>query len=195
VSIIGRGGLRVERQLLFRTSILAAAASPDGRYVAAGTQDPIVRVWDLEGDGEAIHLEGYPGKIPVVAWSGETRMLATASGKSTVLWSLAAGDPRAAPHVELRGHERRVTGAVFAAGERALCTTSLDGKLRVFDLWSADGASPAVTLDAGAPLHLLCAAPAAGGGSPRRAPFTALAAAGTDGAVRVIRLEAEGAGA
>ena len=153
VTIVPRATLQCEQQLFARTSILTAAASPCGRYIAAGAQDPVVRLWDLHGGDEAVHLEGYKGKIATLAWGREGAILATASGASVVLWSLAGGDPYRAPHIELPGHTRRVMALRFLHDGRALLTAAADGRLRLFDLTKSTIA--AAELAMGGPLHLL----------------------------------------
>lgn len=158
VHVLSRASLRCERLLFARTSILAAIPSPCGRYLAAGAQDPVVRLWDLAGDGEAIHLEGYRDKIATLLWSSDTPVLGTASGASVVLWSFAGGDFYEAPHVELQGHTRRVNALCFFPGGRAVATGAADGYLRLFDL--TQGLAPAQEINTGAPVHLIELSPA-----------------------------------
>lgn len=174
---LGTQSLGIERHLSFKTSILCAEPSPCGRWVAAGTQDPLVRVWDLERDADVIHLEGYPGKTPVVRFSQETQILATASAAHTVLWSFAFGDPRNAPHAALLGPTRRVCAVDFAKQGKALLTASLDGHLRCFDL-TAPGLEASNSLNCGSPLHLLSV----------EANQLFGAAAGTDGSLHAFRI-------
>ena len=174
--VVPRATLQRERLLFARTSILTAAASPCGRYIAAGAQDPVVRLWDLQGADEPVHLEGYKGKIPILAWGQDASVLATASGAAVVLWSLAGGDPYRAPHVELPGHTRRVTALGFSQQGRTLLTAGADGCLRVFDLTKS--ATAAAEIDTGAPLHGLAIST-----TGDRA-----VAAGTDGTLHCIAL-------
>lgn len=153
VHLISRKTLRPNPQLFARTSLLVAAPSPCGRYVAAGAQEPVVRVWDREGGDDPVHLEGYRGKVAALAWSAKGPLLATASGSAVVLWSFAGGDPYQAPHVELSGHAGRVFSLAFVRDGYALWTACADGRLRLFDL--TKGAAPARTLEVGAPVHLV----------------------------------------
>ena len=80
-------------QHYFRTSMLTVHPSPEGRFVASGTQDPLVHVWDLEDDANEVNLTGYAGKVAVLAWSPAEPRLATAAGSSVVVWDFAGGDP------------------------------------------------------------------------------------------------------
>ncbi len=177
VRFTARASLEIERELWFRTSILSLAPSPCGRYIAAGTQDPLVRIWDWCCDAEAVNLEGYSGKTPIVVFSGETLILATASGSSAVLWSFAFGNLRSAPHAALLGPTRRVSGLEFLQEGKALLSSSLDGQLRLYELTSA-GTTPSASLNLQAPLHLLSLSP------DRRYAI----AAGTDASIHSIPL-------
>jgi WD40 repeat protein len=157
VHVLSQRTLQCERHLFARTSILAVAQSPCGRYIAAGAQDPVVRLWDLGGGDEPVHLEGYKGKIATLSWSPEAPVLATASGASVVLWSFAGGDLYEAPHAELSGHTGRVNALCFLAGGRALLTAAADGHIRLFDLM--ESSHPIEAIDTGAPVHLIDSSP------------------------------------
>lgn len=178
IRFTARSSLELERELWFRTSMLSLAPSPCGRFIAAGTQDPIVRVWDWHNGFEAVNLEGYSGKTPVLSFSDETLILATASGSSAVLWSLAFGNLRNAPHAALSGHTRRVSGLTFLTGGKALLSSSLDGQLRLFELTGA-GTEASAALNLGSALHLLSLSP----------DCTHGLAAGTDASLHCVRLD------
>lgn len=155
--IIDRGTLQRRRHLFARTSILTAATSHCGRFVAAGAQEPLVRIWDLHSDDDCVHLEGYRGKVGVLAWGREQTVLATASGSSVVLWSFASGDPHATPHIELSPHPARVLSLAFSHDGKTLLTGCADGLIRLFDLTAS--LEPVFSVDVGAPVHALEMAP------------------------------------
>jgi WD40 repeat protein len=101
-------------QHYFRTSLLTVNPSPDGRFVASGTQDPMVHVWDLDDDMNEVNLTGYAGKVSVLAWSPAHALLATGAGPSLVIWDFTGGDPfRRPPQVVALGGAGRVTAITF----------------------------------------------------------------------------------
>ncbi|APR77642.1 High-affnity carbon uptake protein Hat/HatR [Minicystis rosea] len=101
-------------QHYFRTSLLTVHPSPDGRFVASGTQDPMVHVWDLDDDSNEVNLTGYAGKVAVLAWCPAFPLLATAAGAGVVTWDFAGGDPFRRPPIELSlGTTGRITSLEF----------------------------------------------------------------------------------
>ena len=100
-------------QKFFRTSLLTVSPSPDGRFVASGTQDPLVHVWDLEDERNEVNLTGYPGKIAVLAWSPAQPLLATAAGPGLVIWDFDGGrsPPASCPAAALARRRRAGDGA------------------------------------------------------------------------------------
>lgn len=67
------------------------AWSPDGLFLAAASDDPVVHVWSAAGT-TALALESHSGPVTQVAWSPDGTILASASADKTVrLWSLARG--------------------------------------------------------------------------------------------------------
>ncbi|XXX77462.1 CHAT domain-containing protein [Sorangium sp. So ce134] len=112
-----------------------AAFSPDGRRFVT---DPhpggmTARVWELDGSGRFLDLEGHTESIFSAAFSPDGRRLATTSRDGTArVWELdGSGRSR-----ELKGHTGTVTSAAFSPDGKRLVTTSEDRTARV---WALDG--------------------------------------------------------
>jgi len=70
--------------------------SPDGRYLASGGRDGLVKLWNVES-GELLETfqghKGDPGIVFAVAFSPDARLLATcADDKLVKIWDVASGE-------------------------------------------------------------------------------------------------------
>jgi WD40 repeat protein len=118
------------RRLDWKGSILTAAPSPDGRFIATGNQDATVHVW-VTRTGKDLQMNGYPRKVRELAWHGDGPLLATGGSDVITLWSFGGRGPAGKPPEELKGHEQRVCGLAFAG--RRLVSVAEDGTLRVWE--------------------------------------------------------------
>jgi WD40 repeat protein/serine/threonine protein kinase len=111
----------------------AIAVSPDGRLVAAGSEDPAIRVWNTDDPGEPLVLRGHSGEVGCLAFSPDGRKILSGSQDRTVrVWNV---DGLGAPLV-LRGHSGVVLGVRFSPDGRRILSTSSDATARV---WNVDG--------------------------------------------------------
>ena len=82
-------------------SVFHLAWSPDGAFLAGGSEDHTVRVWDGQGGPARAVLRGHESLVSRVAYSPNGAVIASASADDTVrLWDAITGEERAV----LRGH-------------------------------------------------------------------------------------------
>jgi small GTP-binding protein len=114
------------------------AWSPDGRMLAAGSPDHIVRSWNAEDGSPRLELHGHFKVVGSVAWSPDGTTLASASDDNTLrLWDTATGEPRGL----LQGHEQNVTSVAWSPDGRILASGSDDATVRLWDPGKLEGHS------------------------------------------------------
>jgi WD40 repeat protein len=110
----------------------AVAWSPDGRWLASGSDDNKVRIWDRESGLELRRFEGHTHWVYSVSWSPDGRRLASGSLDKTVrIWEAETGDEWR----RLEGHNGFVYAVSWAPDVRWLASGSADRTVRI---WNAD---------------------------------------------------------
>ena len=114
------------------------AFSPDGRWLATGSDDKTARLWDLKADDPAkpppASSRGHEGSVTALAFSPDGRWLATGSDDKTArLWDLKADDPETTARV-LNGPRGLVLALAFSPDGRWLATASKDATARLWPI-------------------------------------------------------------
>jgi WD40 repeat protein len=114
--------------------------SPDGKYLAVGwgllTGRGQVGLWELsntlEGDLTEPHqrLPEYASPVHVVAWSGDSRLLAAGDAAGAVnVWDVTASNSLG----RMEAHALAVTSLSFEKNGHGMVSASADGRVRVWD--------------------------------------------------------------
>lgn len=115
-------------------SVRAVAFSPDGRYVATGSLDTTVKLWDAETGSLLATGRGHSDVVGDTEFSPDGAVLASCGTDRTVrLWRASDLSPIGV----LPGHASRVTTVAFSPDGSRLVTLADDDSLRI---WSADAA-------------------------------------------------------
>lgn len=109
---------------------LALALSPDGRVAASGLQDGMVAFRNLIAQKRS-RMSGYDGKVGLIAWSANSRYLATAStgGRQVIVWDFSGKGPEGTEPIELHSHTDRVESLAYAPEGAWLVSGGRDGRV------------------------------------------------------------------
>jgi WD40 repeat protein len=163
-------------------AINALAFSPEtpsgtgGRWLATGSSDHSVRLWDLKSPDPAATseiLRGHDDAVFTLAFSPDGLWLATGAGdNSTRLWDMRTPFPAETQEI-LRGPNDEVDQVAFSQNGRWLSAGSLDGSALLWDMNSANlGADPLILRQDDRPILALAFSPSghwlatAGGDNP-----------------------------
>lgn len=101
-----------------RDDVSALAWSPDNRWLASGSRDGVVKIWDAQTLALARARAAHSMCVTSVAWSPDSRVLATASLDATVcLWNVPANTIEV-----LRQHTQAVRRVAWCGAWLATCS-------------------------------------------------------------------------
>jgi WD40 repeat protein/serine/threonine protein kinase len=110
--------------------VLCVARSPDGRWIASGSEDGVIMVWDVIANKEMLLLQTHVGAIRALAFSPNGRVLASGGDDKTVrLWDFPSGRRR--PLVT--GHSGPVRCVAFRADSALVASGGDDQIIRLWD--------------------------------------------------------------
>src|SRR5262249_24572078 len=90
---------------------------PDGKTLAAGCEDGLVRLWDLAQAKERKTFHKHTGRVQALAFSPDGKTLASGSYDATItLWDVGAGRER----WSITGRTGRISALAFTPDSKAL---------------------------------------------------------------------------
>ena len=111
----------------------SVVVAPDGQTVICGSDDHMVRLWNLESDQLPRVLEGHIGEVTSLAVTPDGRSVLSGSADTTVrIWDLVSGQLLRT----LKGHSERVTSLAVTPDGRSVLSGSTDKLVRIWDFSS-----------------------------------------------------------
>jgi len=113
------------------SEVQAMAFSPDGRVLAAGCRDGIVRVWDVAKRELLLPLSGHTAAVWSVTFTPDNKKLVSGSSDRTIrLWNVGSGQTE----YSFTGHTDAVRGTVITPDGQTMISVSDDRTIRKWDL-------------------------------------------------------------
>ena len=111
------------------THVTSLSWIQQGSYMAIGTSDHKVQIWDVEKQKQVRSMGGHRARIGALAWNGP--VLSSGSRDSTIIHH----DVRVPEHKvgELRGHTQEVCGLKWSPSGNMLASGGNDNLLNIWD--------------------------------------------------------------
>ncbi|MBU3917280.1 WD40 repeat domain-containing protein, partial [bacterium] len=110
--------------------LLKAKFSPDGKMIAAGSEDKSVIIWDTDSGKRVAHLTGHTSNIIDLVFNPNQSHLATAGADGTILiWDLRTYKQE---H-KLKGSQLSITSIDYSPNGHVLASGSADSSIQLWD--------------------------------------------------------------
>lgn len=98
-----------------KAGIFSLAFSPDGKYLAAGGEDRVVRVWDIATANLLKELKGHRDIVYSLVWSQDSSLISSAGLDGTIrIWDLSN-----APSESLLIQQQPLAGFIPGGGDHS----------------------------------------------------------------------------
>jgi serine/threonine protein kinase/Tol biopolymer transport system component len=132
---VGNGVGQVNAYNLHSAPVPALSWSPDGMYIASGSYDTTVKVWEANTGKVLLSYNDHTGPVLSVAWSPDGKTLVSSDAEHVVqVWHAATGKNVMA-YTE---HSDQVTSVAWAPSGGSVVSGSADRTVRVWEPLSGE---------------------------------------------------------
>jgi WD40 repeat protein len=121
--------------------VTTVAWSPDGKYIATGSANNTVRMWDATTGAQVFVYRGHQGSVNALAWSPDGREIASGAADNTVQILETATGKR---WFTYRGHSNTVSAVSWSPDGKFIASGSWDKTVQV---WNAASGALLYTYD------------------------------------------------
>ncbi|GCE15964.1 TIR domain-containing protein [Tengunoibacter tsumagoiensis] len=108
------------------------ALSPNGAFIASGSRDTMIRLWDLYKQQNLTRLNAHTKLVSTIAWSPNNLLVSGANDKTVRIWDVN----RPEPLNTLEGHQDVINAIAWSPDGSRLASGSDDKTLRIWDTLS-----------------------------------------------------------
>jgi len=137
--VLAYGSLAQKPELVVQSGHIWGTAkvafSPDGKLLASGSFDNIIKLWDVSSGTQLRSLVGHIGWVVSVTFSPDGTMLASVGGDNSIrLWDVRSGKERHA----FTGRTQSATSVAFSPDGQTLASGECDGTVKLWNVTSGN---------------------------------------------------------
>ncbi len=119
------------------SGFLSISWSPQANWLAVGTTDGTVRLWNVQSRSERYALQGHTSDVYSVAWSANNQLASSSADNTVRLWDTSekCTEPLLQGHI-LQSHIGVVNSVAWSPDGKQLASGSADKTLRLWDACS-----------------------------------------------------------
>jgi serine/threonine protein kinase len=111
--------------------VWSVAYSPDGRYLASGSWDKTIKIWEVATGKQLRTLTGHSDWVNLVVYSPDGRYLASGGDDKTIkIWEVATGKQLRT----LTGHSNMVWSVAYSPDGRYLASGDGDNTIKIWEV-------------------------------------------------------------